>query len=163
MMISIIVAVSENNVIGYAGKLPWHLPADLARFKRITTDHHVIMGRKTYESIGKPLAGRTNIVVTRNPLLSLDGAIKAYSLGQAINLAEHNGEREVMIIGGEQLFALALPITDRIYLTRVRTSIIGDAFFHLDMANWKTVTRKAHLADSQNQYPYDFYSLCPLA
>ena len=126
MIISMIAAMSENRVIGANGKLPWHIPADLARFKSITMGHTVLMGRKTFESIGRPLAGRRNIVLTRS-LAEIEGCRVARSLSEGIAAAE--GDEEIFICGGEEVFREALPLCQRIYLTIVHGSYLGDAYF----------------------------------
>jgi dihydrofolate reductase len=127
MLHSLIVAAAENGVIGRGNRLPWHLPADLAHFKRTTMGRPVIMGRRTWESIGKPLPGRRNIVVSRTPGFSAPGCVVAPDLSSAYALSA--GETEVFVIGGTQLYEAALPGADRIYLTRVLASVEGDARF----------------------------------
>jgi dihydrofolate reductase len=127
MIISIIAAVSNNNVIGKDNKLPWHLPGDLKRFKELTTGHTIIMGRKTFESIGRPLPSRRNIVVTRNKDYKADGVEIIHSIKEALDLVKN--EDEVFIIGGEEIYKLALPMANKIYLTRINKEYDGDAFF----------------------------------
>lgn len=140
MEIALVVAVADNGVIGRAGALPWHLPGDLKRFRTRTLGHHVVMGRRTWESIGRPLPGRTNVVVSRDPTLSLPGCTVVASLQAAIELAAAAGERELFVIGGGELYREALPRADRIYLTRVRAAPDGDAFFPaLEPAAWAEV------------------------
>ena len=129
-MLSLIVAMSENRVIGVENRLPWHIPEDLKRFRKITTGHPIIMGRKTYESIGKPLPNRTNIVITRNRDYREEGVVTCFSLKEAIEWASRApGSDEVFVIGGGEIFKEALPIADRIYLTEVNWPFDGDAFF----------------------------------
>lgn len=141
MTLSIIVAASRNGVIGAGGKLPWHLPADLKRFKQLTLGHPVIMGRKTFESLGKPLPGRTNIVVTRQEGFQACGAGVAHSLEQALRLCKN--EEEVFVIGGAQIYRQALPLADRIYLTRIDRDFEGDThLFEIDPTIWKEVSRE---------------------
>ncbi|HVY05046.1 MAG TPA: dihydrofolate reductase [Burkholderiales bacterium] len=125
--VSIIVAMASNRVIGANNALPWHLPADLNRFKSLTMGHHIIMGRKTFESIGRVLPGRASVVVTRNPAWKVDGAITASSLRDAI--AKAKGDDEIFVIGGEQIFREALPLADRIYLTQIERDFAGDVHF----------------------------------
>lgn len=157
MKISLIVATSENDVIGKDGSIPWHIPADLKHFKTLTMGHHIIMGRKTYESIGKPLPGRINIILTKNPGYKADGCIVADSLQKAINIAREQKNSEVFIIGGEEIFKLVLPMADRVYLTRVHEKFDGDAYLpKLDPVKWKQVSCQVHLRDEQNPYPFDF-------
>lgn len=126
MMISLIVAMAENRTIGKDNKLPWKLPADLQRFKKLTTGHAVIMGRKTFESIGRPLPQRQNIVISRNPNFKAAGIEVASSLSKALEAAKGD---EVFVIGGQQIYAEALALADRIYLTLIHEEIDGDAFF----------------------------------
>jgi dihydrofolate reductase len=137
MLVSIIVAASTNNVIGVDGDLPWHLPEDLQRFKQTTMGKAMIMGRLTYASIGRALPGRRSIVLTRQPDFSADGCEIASSPEEAIRLA--GDVEEVMVIGGGKVYEQMLPMTDRIYLTRVQTEIEGDTFFpDLDESMWRT-------------------------
>ena len=152
-MLSIIVAASENNVIGKDNQLLWHLPDDLRHFKRTTRGHHVIAGRKTFESQGKPLPERTNIIITRNPEYKAEGCLMVDSLDKALDLAR--GDDEPFIIGGEQIYRLALPRVDRIYLTRVHAELEGDTFFpDLDMDQWKEVSRTYHEKDERHDHPF---------
>ncbi len=145
-MISFIVAMSENRVIGVGNRLPWHIPEDLKRFKRITSGHPVIMGRKTFDSIGKPLPGRANIVITRNKDWAVPGVLIVNSLDDAITLAEkQTGSNEIFILGGGQIFQEALPRADRIYLTIVHTEIQGDTYFpEFDAKNYKATLEEKH-------------------
>lgn len=144
MTISLIVATAENNVIGKDNKMPWHISEDFKHFKEITMGKPCIMGRKTYESIlaqlGKPLPGRTSIVVSRSGY-SHEGCISATSLENAIAKAKEETEDEIMVIGGAQIYELALPLADRIYLTRVHQSPDGDAFFPELGDEWKETAR----------------------
>lgn len=162
--LSMIVAMAQNRVIGRNNQLPWYLPNDLKYFKRVTMGKPIIMGRKTYESIGKPLPGRTNIVVTRNREFSAEGVKVVHSLEQAIALAEQvalvDGSGEVVVIGGAQLYAEALPLTERIYLTEVRAEVEGDAFFpEIAPSNWGVVAREDWPAEGPNPYDYSFVVL----
>ncbi len=127
-IISIIAAMSLNRVIGYQGKIPWHIPGEQKRFKKITMGHSIIMGRKTYESLGKPLPGRTNIVITRQKNYSAPGCFVVDGLEAALKNCPPN-ETEAFIIGGEQIFRLALPLAGKIYLTIIQKEIRGDVFF----------------------------------
>jgi dihydrofolate reductase len=131
MKISIIVAVSENGVIGKDNQLLWKLSADLKQFKNLTTNHAIIMGRKTYDSIGRPLPNRTNIVISRNKNLTIEGCIVVHSLSEALEKCQeiNNSASEVFIIGGEKIYDLAGVIANKIYLTLVKTKIDGDAYF----------------------------------
>lgn len=157
-MLSLIVAAGENNEIGKAGKMPWHLPADLRHFKTVTLGKPVIMGRRTFESIGKPLPERRNIVVTRDQKWRTAGCEVAHSLPEALVMAA--GEPEIMLIGGGQLYREAVPRAQRIYLTRVHAEFNADTFFPtLDMAQWREIAREAHPADERNAYACSFLVL----
>jgi dihydrofolate reductase len=145
--IALIVAAADNDVIGRDNALPWDLPADLAHFKRTTMGKPILMGRLTYESIGRPLPGRTNIVISRDPDYSAEGVRCVQSLEEAIELAQDiartDGGSELMVIGGAQIYALALPMASRIYLTRVHAEPAGDAFLHgIDWKDWEEVARQ---------------------
>lgn len=155
MTTSIIVAAANNDVIGSKDGRPWYLPAELANFKKITMGHSIIMGRKTHESIGRQLPGRRNIVVTRNSIYKpAEGCLIASSLREALALVKK--EDEVFVIGGESIFAEALDIADKVYLTRVNADIGGDVYFHFDSKGWKQVLREPHKADDKNKYDYEF-------
>jgi len=167
MRISLIVAVSRDSVIGKDGAMPWHLPADLRRFKRITLGKPVVMGRRTHESIGGPLSGRTNIVLTRDRRFRAEGCIVAHSLDQALAAARAVTEvdqgaapAEVMIIGGAAVYTAFLPRADRIYLTRVDAEVAGDTRFpDLDPGEWMETDREQRPADAQNPYACTFLVL----
>lgn len=157
MLISLIVAIAENNVIGYKQSLPWHLPADLAHFKKITLNKPIIMGRKTYESIGKALPYRRNIILSRNPYSDKDIEVFC-SLDLA--LSHLKNEEEVLIIGGQLVFEEALPIATRIYLTEISASFTGDTFFPLlNKEQWVEKQRENFQADAKNPYKYSFVLL----
>lgn len=148
-MLSAIVAASENNVIGKDNGLLWHLPDDLKHFKRTTKGHHIIAGRKTFESQGKPLPHRTNIVITRDPDYKAEGCIVVHSLEEALRAVRDDDEP--FIIGGEQIYREALPKVDRIYLTRVHAEFEGDACFpELDREQWKEGSREFHDRDEKH-------------
>ena len=155
MMISIIVAASENDVIGAAGELPWKLSDDLKRFKAVTMGKPIVMGRKTWESIGRPLPGRQNIVITRQEGYDAAGCEVVASPGGAIAVA---GEAdEIMVIGGSEVYDLFLPMANRVYLTRVHANVDGDAFFaSLDEAEWRLVSDEPHAADERNEFDVSF-------
>lgn len=152
MRISLIVAVSENNVIGRENDLPWRLSADLKRFKRTTMGHHMIMGRKTYESIGRPLPGRTSVVLTRqDDYQAAEGVRVAKTWEQAIQECDDD---EVFVIGGEQIYRVALPHANRLYLTEVHCRISGDAHFpEWDANAWSEVAREFTADGERNEYP----------
>jgi dihydrofolate reductase len=158
MQISLIVAASTNNVIGVNGELPWRLPNDLKRFKEITTGHPIVMGRLTWESIGRPLPGRQNIVLTRNSAYAADGCEVVTSPGAAIEVA--GDAEQLMIIGGGHLYQAFLAMAQRIYLTRVHVDIDGDALFpKLDDGEWCEVGREHHAADEKHEHAFDFIVL----
>lgn len=160
-----IAAMANNRVIGADNKMPWHLPADLAHFKRVTLGKPIIMGRKTYDSIGKALPGRLNIVVSRDDSLQLDDALLVKDCDQALTAA--GDVAEVMIIGGGSIYEYFLPSCQRLYLTEISLDVRGDAYFpdYQAHANWQLVEQQAHLADDENPHPYRFITLqkCELA
>jgi dihydrofolate reductase len=162
--LAIVVAVADNGVIGRNNQLPWRLPNDLQYFKRVTLGKVVIMGRKTFESIGKPLPNRTNVVISRQPHFIADGTIVVQSLSQGMEFARNNAlasaDGEVMVIGGAQIYTESLPLTQRLYLTQVHGEIAGDAFFPvINWREWKEVRRERHSADEKNPYDYSFVVL----
>ncbi len=155
-VVSLIAAVSDNGVIGRDNDLPWHLPADLKRFKSLTTGHHMIMGRRTWDSIGcRPLPGRPTIVVTRDRAYPAQRAKVAHSIPQALDLVGEDDE--VFIAGGEAIYRLALPVADRIHLTRVHAEFEGDTRFpEIDDREWQVVHEERHEADEKNQFACTF-------
>ncbi|RWU04870.1 dihydrofolate reductase [Pedobacter chitinilyticus] len=156
--ISIVVAISENNAIGKDNQLLWHLPSDLKHFKNITTGHTIIMGRKTYDSIGKPLPNRRNIIITRQKDLNLEGVEVVNSLEEALSLSKD--EEEVFIIGGAEIYKQAVAVSHRIYLTRVHQEFEADAFFpELDHETWREIEKVDHLPDEKNKFAYTFSTL----
>lgn len=162
--IAIVVAVAENGVIGNNNTLPWRLPKDLAYFKKITMGHPVVMGRKTYESIGKPLPGRINIVVTRNADWQAQGVTVCGSLKQALDegakVARKNNVAQIMVIGGAEFYAQVLPIATRLYLTEVHAEIDGDTYFpSFDRSHWQAKESIRYEADAGNPYAYSFVLL----
>ena len=154
--LSIIVAVTENGIIGRDGDMPWRLSSDLKRFKRLTMGHHMIMGRKTYKSIGRPLPGRTSIVLTRNENYEVpEGVLVVDSFDKAIATA--GNDDEIFVIGGESIFALAMPITQRLYFTRVHCELEGDTRFpDVDWSEWKAIENESLEADERNSYATTF-------
>lgn len=154
-VVSLIAAVADNGTIGKDGALPWRIPADLKWFRARTMGHHVVMGRKTWASIGRALPGRTNVVVSRDPELSVpDGVVLVDGLGAAIDRARAAGDDEVFVIGGGELYRAALPYADRIYLTRIHADVDGDAWFPtIDAADWVEVAREPHLDEA---LPFSF-------
>ncbi|MAH02147.1 type 3 dihydrofolate reductase [Candidatus Woesearchaeota archaeon] len=158
MIISLIAAMDKNRVIGKGGKLPWNLPADMKYFKDKTLGKPIIMGRKTYESLGKPLPNRTNIIITRDRDYKAEGCIVVHSAEEALKAAE--GDEEVMIIGGSQIYKELLPKTNRMYLTIVDADFEGDTFFpEYDVKEWKETAYEEHERDAENQYNYTFLIL----
>lgn len=158
MKISLICATSANNVIGVENKLPWKLPADLRHFKELTQNHTIIMGRKTYESVGKPLPNRENIIVTQQENYRPRGCQVVHSVEEALEKCRESGEREVFVIGGASIYRQALPQADRIYLTRIHKNFPGDTFFQFNQADWKETSRQPFPADAANPYPYSFFT-----
>jgi dihydrofolate reductase len=157
-VISIIVAIAKNNVIGANNQLIWHISEDLKRFKTLTTGHHIIMGRRTFESIGKPLPNRTNIIVSRNKEYVADGCIVVASLEEA--LTESARDSEVFIIGGGELYRQALPLAHKLYLTRVHKSFDGDTYFpEINSGEWKEVFREEKKPASEGELGYAFVNL----
>lgn len=157
MHLSIIVAISENGVIGRGGKLPWRLPGDLRRFKQRTTGHTIIMGRRTWESIGRPLADRRMVVISRQKDYDAAGCQVVSSLDDALAIARQAGDDEAFVIGGAELYRLALPQADRFYLTRVHTSVEGDTSLpEFDLSKWRLLESEQHGADADNEFAYTF-------
>jgi dihydrofolate reductase len=157
MTISFIVAVSENNVIGKNNQLPWQIPRDMKYFKNVTWAMPVVMGRKTFEALGKPLNGRTNIVVTRNKDWKKNGVQTVQSIDQAIVLAAKTDAKEIFIIGGAEIFQAAMPSADRIYLTLVHENFEGDAFFpEIKQEDWKLASNRDCEPDERNPYALSF-------
>ena len=157
-MISIIVAVAEGGVIGGGGDLLWHISEDLRRFKQITSGHTVIMGRKTYDSIGRPLPKRRNIVITRNSEWSAEGCERAESLEQAVAMCA--GEEEVFIIGGGEIYRQSMALADKLYLTQVNKPYEGDTYFpEIRPEEWKEVSRESFERGEKFEHPFEFIDL----
>ena len=159
MTLSFIVAASDNNAIGINNELPWRLPEDLKFFKRTTIGKPVIMGRKTYESLGKPLPGRLNIMLSQNKGVQIpEGVVIAHTIQEAVSIASKEATDEIFIIGGGKIFEQALPMADRLYMTRVHTIINNaDAFFpDIDHTHWKMVWDEKHNADDRHAFDYTF-------
>ncbi|QCR22933.1 dihydrofolate reductase [Pontibacter sp. SGAir0037] len=158
-MIAIVVAIAENNVIGKDNQLIWHLPADLRHFKQLTLGHPIIMGRKTFESIGKPLPGRTSIIITRQQDYQVEDCVVVHSVEEALAKAKELDER-ASIIGGAEIYRQALPFTDTVYLTRLHHTFEGDTFFpELPAEDWQQVAEAFHEPDEKNKYSYSFIEL----
>lgn len=154
--LSLIVAFANHHVIGINNTLPWHLPEDLKRFRALTMGHHIIMGRKTYESLGRLLPGRTTIIVTRNKDYQVEGALIAHSLQAAWILAA--GDAEPFVIGGAELYQEALKLATKLYVTEVHADFAGDAFFaDIDLTIWQETAREAHVAENGLAFDYVSY------
>jgi dihydrofolate reductase len=159
--LAVIVAAAENAVIGRNNALPWHLPEDLRYFKKVTMGKPIVMGRKTFESIGRPLPGRANIVITRNPGFQAEGVRVVASLEEALQLAENiaviDGAQELVVIGGAEIYKAAIPRADRLYITEVHASVEGDACLPpIEWSDWQEVGRERYPAQHPNPYDYSF-------
>lgn len=160
MHISIVVAMDLNGVIGFAGALPWHLPADLKYFKAKTLNKPIVMGRKTFESIGRPLPKRDNIVLTRDAVFVADGVSSFTSMGDVMGWAHTNEHEELAVIGGAQIYSLAMPYVDRLFMTRVHAEFEGDTWFpKIDWRDWHERRHERHEPDTRHAYPYSFIEL----
>ncbi len=157
MIVTIVVAIAEDNAIGNNNRLLWHLPADLKHFKNITTGHTVIMGRKTFDSVGKPLPNRRNIIITRQHI-EIEGCQVVSSLEDALTAS--SGEDEVFIVGGAEIYRQSIHLTDRIYLTIVHQKFEADTFFpEISYSEWTQTERTDHEPDEKNKFPYSFITL----
>ena len=160
MIISLIAALTENRVIGKNNDLPWHLPDDMKYFMQTTKGHHVIMGRKNYDSIPekfRPLPNRTNIVVTRQKNFTAPDCTIVYAIETGLEVAKLAGETEVFIIGGSEIYNQGFPLANRLYLTEIRARIEGDTYFpEFNKNQWKEVSRTHHLSDERHKFPFDF-------
>lgn len=160
MRISVIVAVASNGVIGRDDDLPWHLSADLKRFKRLTMGHHLLLGRKTFQAIGRPLPGRHMVVISRGNPSVPSGVSVVSSLAEGMELAKRQGDVEVFVAGGAQIYSLALPMADRLYLTQIHENFAGDALFpDFDQTEWTVVEHEHHEADGPIPFGYSFLTL----
>lgn len=156
-IISLLVAASENNVIGKNNQLPWHLPNDLKYFKNLTWGMPIVMGRKTFESIGKPLPGRKSIVITRNRDWRFDGVAVAHSIEDAVDHSKTYGVKEIFVIGGAHVFEAAFPLAGRLYLTRIHQHFDGDVFLpSINQSEWRIVKSHHHAADEKNRYDHTY-------
>lgn len=153
MTVSAIVALSENDVIGREGGLPWRLPAEMARFKQITMGHPIIMGRKTHESIGRALPGRQNIIISHNPNFKAEGCTVVGSIEEALSAAADS--KEIFVVGGSQIYDQFMPKLDKIYLTRVKATVAGDKKFHFNDSGWRQIASQRYPADSRNKYSFE--------
>ncbi len=159
-IISAIAAMDENYVIGYKNQLPWHLPADLHHFKTITSGHPILMGRKTFESIGRPLPNRVNIVMTRDTSYLAQGCIMVTSIQQALAVAKEGNQKEIFIIGGSEIYSQLLPHIQKIYLTVIHDQFEGDSFFpKIVKEEWIETENIQHPSDDENAFPFSFITL----
>lgn len=157
-ILSIIVAVAENGVIGKNNEIPWQLPMDMKFFKETTMGHHMVTGRKNYESIGRPLPGRTMVIATRDSEFTAPGSLLADSIEEAIQLAMELEKEEVFIIGGGEIYRQTLHLVDRLYITKIHESFDGDVFFpQINESQWKEVRSQLILADEKHKYSFTFY------
>lgn len=158
MRVSTIVGMGNNNEIGKGNDIPWYLPADLKYFKKITSGHPIIMGRKCFESIGRPLPNRTNIIVSRNPEFYIEGCILVHSIDAALSVAEDKGAEEAFIIGGGEIYRRGLPLSSRLYLTNIDVTVDdADIFFpKINFDDWKVISEEIHQKDAKNPYDYTF-------
>ncbi len=160
MTISLIAALSQNLIIGKNNDLPWHLPDDMKYFMQTTRGHHVIMGRKNYDSIPKkfrPLPDRINMVVTRQKNFSASGCLVFHDIDSAIDFAKESGETELFIIGGAEIYTICLPLAQRLYLTEINASIEGDTYFpSFSKEEWKEISRIKHSADEKHKYSFNY-------
>ncbi len=159
MIVSIIVAIAQNHVIGKDNQLIWHLPNDLKFFKATTSGHPIIMGRKTFESIGKPLPNRTNIVISRNAGLKIEGCICVTSIEEAVEAARTTNATECFVIGGAEIYQQALPLTSKIYLTEVKSNVDGNVFFEFDKSKWEEILREDYVKDKTHAFDFSFVVL----
>jgi dihydrofolate reductase len=160
MIISLIAALTQNRVIGKDNSLPWHLPDDMKYFMQTTKAHHVIMGRKNYDSIPekfRPLPNRVNIVVTRQQGFKAPACTVVHALEEGIDISRKSGQQEVFVIGGSDMYKMALPISHRLYLTEIETELDGDTYFpEFNRAEWKETSRRHHPADDRHAFAFDF-------
>ena len=160
MIVSLLVAMDERGGIGKRGGLPWRLSTDLKRFRRLTMGHHIVVGRKTFDAIGHPLAGRQMIIVTRDRDYKVTGCLTAHSVAGAIAMARERGEAELFVCGGAEIYAQTLGVAERIYLTRVHADCEADTFFpEFDRGAWLEVESESHPADEKNEHPFTFSTL----
>ncbi len=164
MKLALMWAMSRNRTIGQQNRLPWHLPEDLKYFKRVTMGKPIIMGRKTWDSLGRPLPGRSNIVISRDPDFEAPGGLLTHSLPEAVALARkiaaESAVDEAVIIGGAEIFAMALPMAERLYLTEIHADVPGDTFFpDFDVSRWQETAREDFTASGDNPFDYSFVVL----
>jgi dihydrofolate reductase len=156
-LISLLYAMDKNRLIGKDNELPWHLPQDLAYFKRITMGHTIVMGRKTFDSIGKPLPGRENIIITRDKHFSCDGCRVIHSIDELLDLSHKKIEEEIFVIGGAEIFKEILPFSDRLYVTNIHHEFEGDTYFpKTNDTEWKMISKEPGIKNDKNPYDFDF-------
>lgn len=156
-MISLLYAMDKNRLIGKNNELPWHLPQDLAYFKRVTMGHTIVMGRKTFDSIGKPLPGRENIIITRDTSFTCNGCKVIHSINELLNLSREKNNEELFVIGGAEIFKEILPFSDRLYVTNIHHEFDGDTYFPItNDAEWKLISKEPGKKDEKNPYDYEF-------
>ena len=157
MRVSAIWAQDRQGVIGSDNQIPWYLPDDLKYFKRCTLGHHIISGRKNFESIGKPLPRRTNIIVTRNPFYAVTGCVVLHSVEEALSFAFANGDDEAFIVGGGEIYRLAMPYVDKLYITDVDAEVEGDVYApEIDRSSWDKIGQEFHPADDRHKFSFTF-------
>ena len=157
MIVSAIVAMTSDRIIGFENQIPWYLSSDLKYFKKQTLGHHILMGRKCFESMGNPLPGRTNIIVTRDPYFIVSNCLIAHSIEEGILMAQKNNEKEIFIIGGGEIYQQSLHLWHRLYVTRVDYPCTGDTFFpDINYDEWKLISKEDHSADEKNKMNYTF-------
>lgn len=155
-MISLLLAMDKNQLIGKDNDLPWRLPADLAYFKRVTMGHPIIMGRKTYDSIGRPLPGRENIIITRDTTYKAEGCKVIHSIDEIVKMSEET-DQELFVIGGAEIFKEILPHSDRLYITEIEEEFEGDTYFPVfNKIEWKVISKEKGIKDEKNPYEYTF-------
>lgn len=160
MIVSLLVAMDERRGIGKQGGLPWRLSTDMKRFRQLTMGHHIVVGRKTFESIGKPLAGRQMIIITHDPHYRVDGCFTVHSINEAIELAQRHHESELFICGGAEVYGQTLDLAERIYLTQVQADSDADTFFpEFSRDEWIEQSSEPHAADEKNEHPFTFLLL----
>lgn len=157
MIVSLIAAVAENRVIGRNNELIWRLPNDMRFFKSTTSGHYVVLGRKTFDSFGKPLPNRTHVVITRNETFHYPGVLRASGIDEALEICRNGGETEVFVLGGGEIYQQSMKHADKLYITEVKASFDGDTYFpEFDKSDWREINREPHFKDEKHAYDYSF-------
>lgn len=157
MELILVAAVAENRVIGHNNQMPWHLPPDLKHFKQLTSGHHIIMGRKTFESIGRPLPNRVSVIITHKPHYTAQGCVVVHSLDEALQFV--NNQIKAFVIGGAAIYEQAIKLADRLEITQIHATFKGDTFFpEIDEKQWEVVDKQHFAANNKNPYPHTFVS-----